>query len=165
VKSILPGTAVLLIAALALTACTADPSPYPSFYTHLSLNDAGETIFVGEVRNAGYAEMRSMIGWHGVLEVRDEGGALVACQETSDLTQAIRPGDSDFPLRWSGRLAPGAYWLTWGSPQHGGVQTTFHLVQQGGAPALERDATTRIDGAAIAAGQSCAMAGDQAASR
>jgi hypothetical protein len=60
--------------------------------------------------------MRAMIGWQGVLRVRDEAGETVACATVSKFTQSVLPGDSDFPLRWTGSLAPGEYEVIWGAP-------------------------------------------------
>ena len=125
---------------LSVAGCTADTTPHLTFAVHLS---------VGEVRNAGYAPLRSPGVLESVLQVHDEAGALVACAPVPELTASVLPGGSDFPLRWQGRLEPGSYELTWSAPAHGGIRTRFALVESENGLRLERGATTGLQGGVV----------------
>ena len=143
--------ATLALAMLSiLTGCTADPTPHLTFATHLSVNAGNEMVVVGEVRNAGYAPLRTLGILEGVLQVHDEAGALVACAAVPGLTDAVQIGGSDFPLHWQGRLEPGSYQLTWGAADLGGVRSQFALVEGENGLQLQRGSTTRLQGAAAA---------------
>jgi len=140
--------AALALALLSILAgCTADTTPRLTFATHMSVNARNETVVVGEVRNAGYITMRSPGALDGILQVRDAGGALVACTAVPEFTATVQPGGSDFPLHWQGRLAPGSYELTWGAPAFGAVRTSFALVEGENGLRLERGTTTRLQAA------------------
>ena len=149
-RSLLPVAALALALALILimSGCTADPTPRLSFATHLSVNPGDETVVVGEVRNSGWAPVRTLGILEGVLQVHDERGALVACAAVPELRASVVPGGSDFPLRWQGRLEPGRYELTWGAPDFGGVRSSFVLVESENGLRVERSGTTRLQGVA-----------------
>ena len=134
---------------LSVAGCTADTTPHLTFAVHLSVGAGDEMVVVGEVRNAGYAPLRSPGVLESVLQVHDEAGALVACAPVPELTASVLPGGSDFPLRWQGRLEPGSYELTWSAPAHGGIRTRFALVESENGLRLERGATTGLQGGVV----------------
>jgi len=146
-RSLVTVAALALALLSILTGCAADPPPRLTFATHMSVNPGNETVVVGEVRNAGYIHMRSLGALDGVLQIRDTGGALVACAAVPEFTAAVQPGGSDFPLHWQGLLDPGSYELTWGAPAYGGVRSGFALVERENGLRLERGTTTRLQGA------------------
>lgn len=143
-------TVAILATLLVLSGCTADTTPHLTFATHLSVSANGETVVIGEVRNAGYAPLRSLGVLEGVLQVRDEAGTLVVCTAVPEFTGSVMPGDSDFPLRWRARLEPGDYTLTWGAPAHGGIRADFALGANESGLRLERGRTVKLTGAAAA---------------
>ncbi|RPI50530.1 MAG: hypothetical protein EHM56_10710, partial [Chloroflexi bacterium] len=91
-RSLVTVAALALAILFVLSGCTADTTPHLTFATHLSVNAGDETVVVGEVRNAGYAPMRTLGALEGVLQVHDERGALVACAAVPEFTDAVLHG-------------------------------------------------------------------------
>jgi len=146
-RSLVTVAALALALLSILTGCAADTTPRLTFATHMSVNPGNETVVVGEVRNAGYIHMRSLGALDGVLQIRDTGGALVACAAVPEFTAAVQPGGSDFPLHWQGLLDPGSAALPWGAPASGGARAGFARGERETGRRLERGPTTRLQGA------------------
>jgi len=58
---------------------------------------------------------------------------------TLEYLPRLAPGEASFPLVWNGRLEPGHYTLTWGSPQASPQQTRFRIVDREGRRAILLD--------------------------
>jgi|GEM_PF-2028609 len=123
-----------LLVALALTACNpADELKRQiiplNFRTSMEVNSDGEFHVSLGVEGDNKLSFPGDNSFGGVMELRDDSGALIARTYVSSLDK-IEVGHQAFPDSWCARLLPGKYGLTWGSPKYGWTTTAFEIVQE-----------------------------------
>jgi hypothetical protein len=102
-----------------------------NFEVQLGINADGETVAQLGVDNAGTEKFPGDNAFNGEMELRDESGNLRANAKVVPLAP-LAPGETEFPLEWTGKLAPGRYQLTWGAPAYGSTLVDFTIVERDG---------------------------------
>lgn len=65
----------------------------------------------------------------GRWELREADGALRAAADVHEL-DSVPGGSEKVVFTWRGKLAPGAYELSWGAPDYGGTVVAFEVVAE-----------------------------------
>ncbi len=102
-----------------------------NFKVQLGINADGETVAQLGVDNAGTEKFPGDKTFNGEMELRDESGNQRASAQVLPLAP-LAPGETEFPLEWTGKLAPGRYQLTWGAPAYGSTTVNFTIVERDG---------------------------------
>lgn len=128
--------ALTALALLALASCSVSSKLEPEaaqleFEAPMNVNSREQFHASLNVGNVG-AGPYSGEGWlNGEMELCDEEGDLVGRIRATKLWY-LEPGEAAWPAEWRGKLAPGAYQLTWGAPGYGAVVVDFTIVEHGG---------------------------------
>jgi hypothetical protein len=102
-----------------------------NFEVQLGINADGEAVAQLGVHNAGTEKFPGDDAFNGEMELRDESGNLRASAKVVPLAP-LAPGETEFPLEWTGKLTPGKYQLTWSAPAYGSTLVDFTIVERGG---------------------------------
>jgi hypothetical protein len=126
----------LVVGLLLLAACTRFSAQTPqtdqlNFKVQLGINADAETVAQLGVDNVGTEKFPGDKAFNGEMELRDESGNLQASAQVLPLAP-LAPGETEFPLEWTGKLAPGRYQLTWGAPAYGSAVVDFTIVEHDG---------------------------------
>lgn len=126
----------LVVGLLLLAACTRFSAQTPqadqlNFKVQLGINADAETVAQLGVDNVGTEKFPGDKAFNGEMVLRDESGNLQASAQVLPLAP-LAPGETEFPLEWTGKLAPGRYQLTWGAPAYGSTVVDFTIVEHDG---------------------------------
>jgi hypothetical protein len=127
---------LLTVGLLLPVGCTRIPaqtsqSDQLNFKVQLGINADAETVAQLGVDNIGTDKFPGDEAFNGEMELRDESGKLQASAKVLPLAP-LAPGETEFPLEWTGKLAPGRYQLTWGAPAYGSTMVDFTIVERDG---------------------------------
>ncbi len=140
---------LLTVGLLLPVGCTRIPaqtsqSDQLNFKVQLGINADGETVAQLGVDNIGTDKFPGDEAFNGEMELRDESGKLQASAQVLPLAP-LAPGETEFPLEWTGKLAPGRYQLTWGAPAYGSTAVDFTIVERDGVLSIgEQTSVTSV---------------------
>ncbi|MEJ2555951.1 MAG: hypothetical protein P8186_06950 [Anaerolineae bacterium] len=128
--------ALLVVGLLLLMGCTRIPaqtsqSDQLNFEVQLGINADAETVAQLGIHNAGTEKFPGDEAFNGEMELRNGSGKLQASAQVLPLAP-LAPGETEFPLEWTGKLSPGSYQLTWGAPAYGSTVVDFTVVERDG---------------------------------
>jgi hypothetical protein len=129
-------SALTAMALLALVGCAVIPGPTPEaaklrLKVKVTMDADGEAVLRFGAYNMGPAGFPGDEDFTGEWRLIDEAGGLRA-SGTLTIMGIVGAGEIAFPIKWEGKLLPGAYTLTWGAPGYGSTVVDFTVVEQNG---------------------------------
>ena len=121
----------ICLTALALAGCSSLPDRGAArleFEAPMDVNSSQEWHVSLGVRNVGEEPFRDNEFFGTVMELRDSAGDEVGRIQVTNLWD-LEPDQCAWPASFRAQLAPGAYTLTWGAPDYGGVVVRFTIVE------------------------------------
>lgn len=83
------------------------------------------------VRNVGQTRYRDYQSFSAAMELRDDAGQTLGSVSVATLWE-LAPGNAGWPAAYASKLPAGAYQLTWGARDGGGIVVDFTIVELDG---------------------------------
>lgn len=136
----------LVILLLLVTGCgragEETPEPLLTFAASLQAGEE-ETFHISlEAHNQREEPFPGNNAFNGVMVLNNAAGEMRARAEIATLP-LIEPGESVFPVVWSGLLRPGSYQLIWGANGYGHTVVSFSIVEQNSGPYIDEEVHTQ----------------------
>jgi len=127
-KRLLPIT-ILIVSALAGCGVSSNPEGAQlEFEAPMEVNSSQVWHVSLGVRNVGDVVFRDYEFLNGAMELCNSAGEEVGRIQVTNLWE-LKPGERAWPAAFRSKLAPGAYTLTWSTPDHGGLVVDFSIVE------------------------------------